>query len=147
MPRKDKTFSSNDVIRIYSYNLTDDEIYKVRLFFQIELDREQFIEEELWPLEICEDLSAVFELIEVFLDIVVEISEIAQGAKHVLEQIYKLAEKYNWIPFFSTALLEEIEYLIDLINKLDPSKMLLLHDLADYFFQVRGYVMWKCYKK
>lgn len=95
MPRKDKTFSDRDIIRIFTRELTFDEQENVRCFFLVqELNKENNKKGEILILKIASlflrSIPGFSLLMDLFLE-AVEVFDLMESRKSCIKRIQALA--------------------------------------------------------
>lgn len=143
MPRKDKTFSEKDLLRIYNYYLTSSEA---------EIVRKEICEEEVdelvnWPSIICYPLFEVLDMVERVILIATTIWPMVSLALSLLKKLEELSGMLEWVPVFGEILKKDVDALNEKVKEFDVSTIKKLNALQEYFKLIRNYFRWKCYKR
>lgn len=144
MPRKDKTFSSRDVIRIFDLNLTVAEQRIVKAYI-CDAEVEEVEDLEKWPPELCYPMFELLEMVEFAIDVSIDLWDMSRLTVTVTEGLLQLATSLSWLPLFGDILLRDFTALHEKVLRFDASTLKRFERLREYFALVNTYTSEKCY--
>ena len=143
MPRLDKTFSENDIFRIYQRYLTPKEQKEVLKYFANELKKE--IDE--WPESLCYYLGEIIELLAVAIQLSIQIWDVSKLMRKIVDQILDSARLLSIIPIIGPILLQDIQRVHYVINQFHVNTEKRLKYLQEYLEMLSEYITWKCFHR
>lgn len=143
MPRRDKTFSEKDVLRIYNYYLTADE----RLLVRKAIIQEPVEEEGLWPEELCFPLEDILDMVQFSIYITKEIWSLSKISVGFANQLLRLAKVIGWIPIIGSLIEKNIKNISEEIWDFEAANYKRILALEIYWEKVSNYVSWNCHRR
>ncbi len=143
MPRRDRTYSDKDVLRIYDYYLTEEE----RLVVRKAILQEPVDEDLLWPTEVCFLLDEVLEFGIYAISLSLKIWETSKITGGFADQLVILGETLGWIPGVGSRIEELTRFAGERLWDFDQKNYKRLTTIEEYFNKLEGYVNWKCHQR
>ncbi len=142
MPRKDKTFSDRDLIRIYEDNLTSKEQQKVRDYILLD----SLAGQEEWSEDICESFFELLGYWDLSMRYDIRVIHHAGDFRRVTMSLLKMAEQYEWIPFLGEELVSEMKTLNEWAEKTELASRRLAEEYEQVYEMILAYVQNRCAK-
>lgn len=143
MPRKDKTFSNKDVLRIYNYYLTSSEAEKVRE----EICGEIVDDVEHWPEAICFPLFELLDMVDRLIRITKMLYPMYSLVLNFIHALDEVIAVVKWIPVFGEIVARDLTALQEMVDKFDEATGEKIELLDRYFSTVYEYFQYKCYRR
>jgi hypothetical protein len=146
MPKKDRTFSNKDVIRLYDHYLTVSERRKAREYICGE-DTGEIEEIEQWPPEVCYPLYEILDMVQFAISITRDIWSMSQLAVNLTASMKKISTTLEWFPVFGEIIRDDLAALEQAMSAWDKATLSRLEALQAYFAKVETYVTSKCHPR